>query len=680
MPKQLMLADLARSGLTPEDAAAAGFRYLTAAETAALGPNFSPLPSLYIPYYTAADPAAPASAAPKWPPFFRVRYLATPNGFNRVTGEKPIRYMQPANSGLCAYWPRAAPWRTIITDPTQPIIITEGEKKALKACLAGHPTVGLGEVWSFQSTKLGYTLLPDLQQVNWVRRKVVVIYDSDACTNPQVMGALWALAEELARHGALPYIATLSNIYEDDTRKTGLDDYLAAGQDLAPVLAGAQPLTLARALWGINKLAVYVRDPGLIIQRKDNLRLSPAAFKEHAYAALNYAEYKLTPDGKVTLDTTSNPAAAWVRWPLRATVARLTYKPGAPQEVDGEYNVWSGWGAEPKKGTVAPFLTLLGHLFSDAPPEDQAWFLRWLAYPLQHPGTKLFTAAVLYGRRHGTGKSWIGLTMGRIYGRNFSEISQGDLESGFNEWAVGKQFVLGDDVTGSDRRAHADQLKKMITQHEIRINQKYVPSYSIPDCINYYFTSNQPDAFFLEDDDRRYFVHEVTAAPLPLEFYRDYGAWLADGGAAALFDYLLRLDLKDFSPTAPALRTAAKAAMTLDSKGDLGEWVARLLTDPDALLRCGGVPLPGDLFTNRQLLAVYDPTGQHRVTANGLGRELKRAGVVQVLRGATVRTSGGVDRYYALRNAEQWRGAGLAKVQAHIEAAAAPAAPKKPKY
>ena len=681
----LAVADLERSGLSAADAAALGMRSLSQTETPTLAPHFKPLTALYIPYWDPEQPNTPLTAHPQGPAFFRVRYLETPNDFTRITGGKTQRYDQPPRSGLCAYWPRGTDWAAIIKDPTRPIIITEGEKKAAAACLAGHPTVGLGGVWSFRAANApSYELLlPDLARVDWRRRPVYIIYDSDSSTNPQVNLALWALAEELRYRGALPHVAALPNIYDDDKKKTGLDDYLVAGHALADVLADAEPLTLARPLWDLNKRVLYIRDPGFIYDRDSKIPITPGAFKDHQYSAESYVARKLEDDGSVTLRR-ANIAAAWLTWPLRATAARLTYRPGEAADCESatgqrELNVWSGWGCAPAEGSVKPFTALVDHLFAGSPKEEKEWFLRWLAYPLQKPGTKLFTAVVVYGRRHGTGKSFVGLTMGRIYGKNFSEISQHDLESGFNEWAQHKQFVLGDDVTGHDRRAYADQLKKMITQRELRINQKFVPSYVIPDCVNYYFTSNQPDAFAIEDDDRRYFVHEVLAEPLPAEFYKAYERWLDEGGgAAALFHHLLRLDLGDFNPTAPALRTQAKRNMTYDTKSDLAAWVHQLLADPDAVLRCGEAPLPGDLFTARQLLALYDVLGHGRVTANGLGRELKRAGVVHVLQGAQVRTAHGPERFYALRHAARWASATLEEVKEHI--AGAEPKTKKPKY
>jgi len=296
------------------------------------------------------------------------------------------------------------------------------------------------------------------------------------------------------------------------------------------------------------------------------------------------------------------------------------------------------------------------------------WFLNWCAYPLQHPGTKLFSSAVLHGIRHGTGKSLIGYSLGRIYGQNFTEISQMDLHNSFNEWAEGKQFVMGDDVTGSNKRADADFLKKLITQRELRVNGKYVPTYVVPDCINYFFTDNHPDSFFLEDDDRRFFIHEVQAGPMPEEFYMNYDLWIDTGGSQAIFHYLLNRDTGDFNPAAPAFKTAAKERMIANVQSDLAGWVRNLLATPDHILRVGEIVLDKDLFTSKELLQFYDPAGKTGTTANGLGRELARAGVRQVCSGKPVRLSDGSQgRYYAVRKQDEWLASQPQLIAKHLE-------------
>jgi hypothetical protein len=205
-----------------------------------------------------------------------------------------------------------------------------------------------------------------------------------------------------------------------------------------------------------------------------------------------------------------------------------------------------------------------------------------------------------------------------------------------------------------------------------------VASYVVPDCINYFFTANHPDSFFLEDDDRRFFIHEVQVAPLEEDFYKEYELWLETDGAAAVFDYLLKLELGDFNPAAPAFRTAAKERMIANVQSDLATWVRQLLMNPDYILRVGDVKLSSDLYTAKELLQLYQPHGGGQLTANGLGRELARAGVQQVARGMQLRLKDGSQgRYYAIRNATTWLGKQPKECAAHIDHAHITSTPKK---
>lgn len=683
---RLGLAKLAASGLDANDAKRLGIDILEPNETARLHPAFKPLPALRLAYRDPRDPTKPLTPQPRHPPFYRLRYLAQPAGFTQVTDAKPLRYVQEPGSGVCAYFPANHDWPKTLKDAETPLLITEGELKAAKGCKEDFVTIGLGGVYNFKKTSDGITFLPELEAVNWVRRIVHIVFDSDLKSNPMVAQALNELAQELFERGARPHFLVLPELVEGE--KTGLDDFLVSEDPdkLAAMLAKeAEPLTLARPLWELNKKVTYVFNPPVVMVDETMQKMSAQTFKD-GFGNKKYHEQVFRPDGTVSLKPVS-VAEAWLKWPLRDSAGKLTYAPGQPRRFNGHsvltssYNLWPGWGLEPVKGDVKPFLALVRHLFQGAPKEDLDWFLRWLAFPLQHPGVKLATSVLLYGRAHGTGKSLIGYTMKPIYGSNFTSIRQADLESTFNAWADGRQFILVDDITGTTNRQNADVLKKLVTQQEIWINQKNIQQFTVPDCINYMFTSNQPDALFLEDDDRRFFVHEVTVPPLDEEFYVDYDLWLSSGGAAHVFHYLLNLDLGDFQPHAHARRTSAKERMTADAMSDLGSWIRRLKQEPEALLKVGAAPMEGDLFTNRQLLTLYDPAGVSRTTANGLGRELKRAGFYQVLNGQLIKSPDGtVDRWYVIRNLERWQAATLEQVKAHLEPKPGSKRPQRKKF
>ena len=275
---------------------------------------------------------------------------------------------------------------------------------------------------------------------------------------------------------------------------------------------------------------------------------------------------------------------------------------------------------------------------------------------------------MLWGNHHGTGKSTVGYTVFKIYGDNSTEISDLDLYSTHNEWAEHKQFVMGDEITsgGDNKRNSADRMKSMITQKQLRLNPKYISSYTVPDCINYYFTSNHPDSFFISDNDRRYFVHEVRGVPLARAFYINYFDWLKRGGAAALFYYFLNLDMAGFDPAGKAPSTNSKLDMIDSGRSDVASWVATLREDPDRVLQVGGKPLPYSLWTTTELHGLFDPQKETRVTANGLARELRRADFHKAFDGQGVLTAlGGQQRLWAIRNIDKLlplNGAALSKI------------------
>ena len=64
----------------------------------------------------------------------------------------------------------------------------------------------------------------------------------------------------------------------------------------------------------------------------------------------------------------------------------------------------------------------------------------------------------------------------------------------------------------------------------------------------------------------------------------------------------------------------------------------------------GDVKLPYKLWTTDELLRLFDPEKRGRVTANGLGRELRRAGFVRACEGTTIKTQvAGYQRLWIIR-------------------------------
>ena len=619
--QEIFLKKLESSTLTEEDLGTLKFKLFER------GPEELPIPGpgFVIPYHDIhAEPTG----------FFRYRYLVDVRSRGKL-----VRYTQPPGSPVRAYYPPMVDWAAIAQHREEDILITEGELKAAAACKLGYPTVGLGGVWSWRQ---GPKLIHLFDDIQWAGRKVHLIFDSDAMNNLQVLQAEQALAKVLSAAGALVRIVRIPAI--PALGKTGLDDLIHhRGPDalVSAIVNTGYWFDECIELHKFNEQFCYVKKPGVVVERSNLHLMDAVKFHSQIYKNCHYLVDRVKNSNKKVSQEKVFTAVEWLAWPNRSQADELAYEPGRYDTVlqDAEsktlFNIWPGWGVDAVPGDVSPWTRLLDFLF-DAPGGGAArrWFEQWCAYPLQHPGTKLFQASLLWGVTQGTGKSLVGETLNKIYGKNGTQMQHGDLQDSFNDWAVHKQFVLAEEATGGDRYAKADRIKNMVTQEKIKINQKYIASYTLRDCINYLFTSNRPDALLLEDTDRRFFVWEISRAPMAPEFYAAYREWKEGPGPAYLFHHLLHLDLTGFSPREHALPTHAKAEMSRMAKSDVDGWAATLRDNPGNALLVGSRPTHWTVATTEDLIALYDPEKNGRVTSNGLGRSMRRQGLRQIQAGA----------------------------------------------
>ena len=251
---------------------------------------------------------------------------------------------------------------------------------------------------------------------------------------------------------------------------------------------------------------------------------------------------------------------AWAEHPDRiiVRVEQVGFDPTG-RDKNITCNLWAGWPTTPQAGQCTRLLELLRYMCSADTHPDMLynWVLRWLAYPLQHPGAKMKTTLVLHGPQ-GTGKNMFFEALMSIYGKYGRIIDQGAIEDKFNDWASRKLFLIADEVVARSDLYHIkNKLKAFITGEWIRINPKNMNAYDERNHVNVVFLSNEIMPVVLEEDDRRHVVI-WTPDKLAAEFYRAVSAEIESGGSAALHDYLLNVDLGDFSPASPPPMTVAK--------------------------------------------------------------------------------------------------------------------------
>lgn len=655
--------DLGRSGLTLDDLSLLGGEVADEARTVALGHSVA-APSIVFPYWDPfAEEFTPLDV------FHRVRLLGALPGF-AGQASRPQRYSQPRGTLNSLYVPRCvegAPfdWRGFLTASTDTLYITEGEKKAACACKAGLRCVALGGVTAWSARARGARELPLLERVEMKGRTIVVVFDTDADAGlkPEVLRAARDLLDHLLLRGATPLLAVLPS---RPGRKMGLDDYLvergvAAFRDevmpgCAVEHADAKTLCEAAAryayLQDVDRFAPRCADDELVYMSVDHL---DRALGRREVSLPRLERVRAQGGGYVVrpLPKVVRLADALLAWGGGERYACAAYEPGQPRVVEANgrraLNLWTGWRCEyagtdrlptaaVRERVLAEWFWALDNVFGDDPVAREH-VERWLFYPIQRPGAKLATFALVTSREEGIGKSFVGHMIAKhLYGltrpgpRHGWQLAEGDLHSPFNGYLNAVSFIEGDDVAAHDRKSVYERIKSYVSSDTVQINLKNVPQFMVQNRANFWLTSNDEAPFYLSGGDRRAFVHVPRrAAKDPERYHRlqlDFDAGVA--GPALLWWARERFDAGSFSPVDEAPMTAGKREVCAAAETGPREWATTLVADVRELTRpCA---TPRELHA---LLSIEVPNGD-RVTMEMLGHAMRAAGAARWAAGALV--------------------------------------------
>ena len=216
------------SCVTPDVATARGYRTLTGT-----GADRDELESLgFLPYVHAHDERFPMLLIPLHGADGTVRGYqvkpSVPRTRRKEDGtEHPIKYETPKGAPLTVDVP--AYTRSVLTDTTVPLWITEGAKKTDSLISHGLAAVGLSGVWNWRSR---HATLGDWEDIPIKGRPVVLCFDADAAGNRHVQLAMARLGAWVRSKGAsaVHYVVVPAQVGETPVK--GVDDFFAAGGEL----------------------------------------------------------------------------------------------------------------------------------------------------------------------------------------------------------------------------------------------------------------------------------------------------------------------------------------------------------------------------------------------------------------------------------------------------------------
>lgn len=657
-----MHADLARSGIPIKLIKQLNFRPLLPEETSIFMKDDFEVPTYEIPYYDAHGRLINYS---------RLKNLEEGTSFGKAKKKQRFKYLQKPNTAphlyipQCVKWPRGQDKRIKVPR----LVVTEGEKKAIKACLDGIFCVALGGVDSFKSSKRGILLLDEFKDFDFEDCDVEICFDSDYNMNENVRRAMNQFAAAITPYSPKSISFVMIDAESTDDGKLGLDDFLVKFEkpgesleafDELPRNADARQDVMAK----FNAELCFVMNVGKLYNIVHDRYIDSRAAAIMEYGPLQKVPHPDDPRRMI-------PAIEFwmdVRTP-ETNVEKTVYMPGEPRRFRPTgakldvVNLWRPSKVKPVSGNPSLWLELTRYVMRT--PENFDWFLKWLAYPLQHPGTKLLQAVFVWSRMHGVGKNFvIEPFIKNIYGDNYATINAIDLESGFNAWARCKQFIFGEEVYVSDKRERENtmgRIKQFITSPDVVINAKYRPVETLTNYAQMYMTANQPNALSLDRGDRRFMVVHAPEKKLADSFYTELDkVGKADDGPSIVYHYLLnKVDVRSFNPRMAAPASEDKDEV-VEMGMDVGQHCIEVLRDqPAEIFSINGERNDLELYTSAELHTACAAYLKHR----GLGVSFSPVSLGRYLAGSGVpkrklNIHGARTALYAVFNRDRWKSLG----------------------
>lgn len=241
-------------------------------------------------------------------------------------------------------------------------------------------------------------------------------------------------------------------------------------------------------------------------------------------------------------------------------VDHIVFDPTMTKDPAIYINTFEGLPLEPVRDDAAcENLRWLISFLCNHNTEALDWLIKWLAYPLQHMGAKMDTAILFHSTMEGSGKSLLFADiMGELYGRYSATVGQTQLEGNFNAWQSGKLWAVFEEVVSRDQRYNqVGKIKHMITGKTVRMESKFINGWEEANHMNSAFLSNEIMPWPISEDDRRMLVMWPLET-LPPERQKAISRELANGGVAALYGWLLDVELGEFNQRTRPPKTEAR--------------------------------------------------------------------------------------------------------------------------
>lgn len=332
-------------------------------------------------------------------------------------------------------------------------------------------------------------------------------------------------------------LALIDSVMVEPAKKPGKAAIKLAKQEVEFALGADAPKWVAR----LNKKHAVVRVSGktVIMDFELDGRVT--------YGSVGDLHNFYENDRRPKDDTTVPITKLWMQSKHRRQYPNgIVFAPqGGPE---GAYNHWQGFSVEPDGSkSCRLFLKHLRDIFCDGNDEHYEYMIGYWAHMIQKPWEKPGVAVVAKGRK-GAGKDTVAEYVGELIKLHYITIANKDQFVGKFNAHQEKCLLLHvqEGFWAGDKRDEGP-LKYLITSPSVMIEPKGMNAFPITSILRVFISSNERWVVPATEDERRYFVVNVSNKQRGNHKYFEALRKEMDGdGPAALLDYLTNYDISDF--------------------------------------------------------------------------------------------------------------------------------------
>jgi hypothetical protein len=297
----------------------------------------------------------------------------------------------------------------------------------------------------------------------------------------------------------------------------------------------------------------------------------------------------------------------WLEHQQRRQYDGVVFRPAGARIINNRYNLWTGWGVEPKQGDWSLLRRHIREVLAAGDEDVYQYIMNWLAWAVQHPDQQAEVALVFIGER-GSGKGTLGKALSKIFGQHALHLSSPEHLTGrFNAHLRQCCFLFADEAYGPKDKTAEGSLQRLITEDTLTIEQKGRDPIEVPNLLHPMMASNNEWVVPAGAHERRFMVQKVSEAHRqdPAWFKPLYKQMREGGYEAMLFDLLAR-KLGDWHPR-DIVHTEALTGQQEESLSALDEWWLELLQT--GVLAGADENDPSRASSNKWEEKIEEPTG-----------------------------------------------------------------------